>query len=145
MALDLLNRGLFLECRNRVMAVVNADSGKAVANYRIGDHVDASAFDPAAKLVFHSTGDGNVAIFREDSPNRYTFLENVATIVGSKTMALDTKTHRRFVPVAGRRFIRSNSGSGGCARVLTRQPRNTAHVLHSALSRSGVDTSNSLK
>jgi DNA-binding beta-propeller fold protein YncE len=98
MAFDSLNRRLFLGCRNRVMAVVDADTGTVVASYPIGDHVDASAFDPAAKLVFHSTGDGNVAIFREDSPNSYTFLENVPTIVGSKTMALDTKTHRLFVP-----------------------------------------------
>ena len=107
MALDSLNRRLFLGCRNRVMAVVNADSGKVVASYPIGDHVDASAFDPAAKLVFHSTGDGNVAIFREDNPNTYTFLENVATILGSKTMALDTKTHRLFVPAlrAGGFFV----------------------------------------
>ena len=107
MALDSLNRRLFLGCRNRVMAVVDADSGKVVASYPIGDHVDASAFDPAAKLVFHSTGDGNVAIFREDNPNTYTFLGNVATIVGSKTMALDTKTHRLFVPAlrAGDFFV----------------------------------------
>ena len=98
MAFDAQNRRLFLGCRNRVMAVVDADGGKVVANYPIGDHVDASAFDPTAKLVFHSTGDGNVAIFHQDSPDKYTFLENVPTLVGSKTMALDFKTHRLFVP-----------------------------------------------
>lgn len=98
MAFDPQNRRLFLGCRNRVMAVVDADSGKVVATYPIGDHVDASAFDSAAKLVFHSTGDGNVSIFRQDNPDKYTFLENVPTIVGSKTMALDAKTHRLFVP-----------------------------------------------
>lgn len=98
MAFDSQNRRLFLGCRNRVMAVVDADSGKVVASYPIGDHVDASAFDPAARLVFHSTGDGNIAIFRQDNADKYTFLENVPTIIGSKTMALDPKTHRLFVP-----------------------------------------------
>jgi YVTN family beta-propeller protein len=98
MAFDSQNRRLFLGCRNRVMAVVDADSGKVVANYPIGEHVDASAFDPTAKLVFHSTGDGNVAIFRQDGPDNYSFLENIPTLVGSKTMALDSKTHRLFVP-----------------------------------------------
>ena len=98
MAFDPQNRRLFLGCRSRVMAVVDADSGKVVATYPIGDHVDASAFDPTAKLVFHSTGDGNVAIFHQDGPDEYTFLENVPTLVGSKTMALDSKTHRLFVP-----------------------------------------------
>jgi len=98
MAFDRENRRLFLGCRNRVMAVVDANSGKVVANYPIGDHVDTSVFDPAAKLVFDSTGDGHVAIFHQDSPDKYTFLENVPTTLGSKTMALDAKTHRLYVP-----------------------------------------------
>jgi hypothetical protein len=80
------------------MAVVDADSGKVVASYPIGDHVDASAYDPSAKLVFNSTGDGNLAIFRQDGPDKYTFLENVPTTSGSKTMALDVKTHRLYIP-----------------------------------------------
>jgi DNA-binding beta-propeller fold protein YncE len=98
MAIDQQDRRLFLGCRNRLMAVVNADTGKVTATYPIGDHVDASAFDSAAKLVFHSTGDGHVAVFRQDSPDSYTLLENVPTFAGSKTMALDAKTHRLFVP-----------------------------------------------
>jgi YVTN family beta-propeller protein len=98
MALDTQNRRLFLGCRNHFMAVVNADSGKVVATYPIGDHVDASAFDPETKLVFHSTGDGNVFIFKQDSADKYTFVEKIATNQGSKTMGLDPKTHRLFVP-----------------------------------------------
>jgi YVTN family beta-propeller protein len=98
MAFDQRNRRLFLGCRSHLMAVVDADSGEVVASYPIGDHVDASAFDPSAKLVFNSTGDGNVAIFRQDTPDKYTFLENVPTTSGSKTMALDVKTHRLYIP-----------------------------------------------
>jgi len=98
MALDAQNRRLFLGCRNHFMAVVNADSGKVVATYPIGDHVDASAFDPQTKLVFHSTGDGNVFVFKQDSADKYTFVEKIATNQGSKTMGLDPKTHRLFVP-----------------------------------------------
>ncbi|HXL21737.1 MAG TPA: YncE family protein [Candidatus Dormibacteraeota bacterium] len=98
MALDTQNRRLFLGCRNHFMAVVNADSGKVVATYPIGDHVDASAFDPESKLVFHSTGDGNVFVFKQDSADKYTFVEKIATNQGSKTMGLDPKTHRLFVP-----------------------------------------------
>jgi YVTN family beta-propeller protein len=98
MALDTQNRRLFLGCRNHFMAVVNADSGKVVATYPIGDHVDASAFDPETRLVFHSTGDGNVFVFKQDSADKYTFVEKIATNQGSKTMGLDLKTHRLFVP-----------------------------------------------
>jgi YVTN family beta-propeller protein len=98
MALDAANRRLFLGCRNHFMAVVDADSGKVIATYPIGDHVDASAFDPETKLVFHSTGDGNVFVFKQDSADKYTFVEKIATNPGSKTMGLDPKTHRLWVP-----------------------------------------------
>jgi YVTN family beta-propeller protein len=98
MAFDALSRRIFVGCRNHLMAVVNADSGRVVATYPIGDHVDASAFDPETKLVFNSLGEGNIAIFHQDSPDKYTFIENVRTAQGSKTMALDLKTHRLFVP-----------------------------------------------
>src|SRR5712692_3657329 len=98
MAFDAQNRRLFLGCRSHFMAVVNADSGKVVATYPIGDHVDASAFDSEAKLVFHSTGDGNVFVFKQESADKYTFLEKIATNQGSKTMGFDPKTHHLFVP-----------------------------------------------
>jgi YVTN family beta-propeller protein len=98
MAFDSQNRRIFIGCRNHFMAVVDADSGKVVATYPIGDHVDASAFDLGTKLVFNSLGEGNIAIFRQDSPDKYTFVENIPTAPGSKTMALDLKTHRLFVP-----------------------------------------------
>ncbi len=98
MAFDAQTRRLFLGCRSHVMAVADADSGKIVATYPIGDHVDASFFDPATKLVLHSLGDGHVAVFHQDSADNYTFMENIATNQGSKTMGLDPKTHRLFVP-----------------------------------------------
>ena len=98
MAFDAQSRRLFLGCRSHVMAVVDADSGKVVASYPIGDHVDASFFDPATKLVLHSLGEGNIAVFHQDSADKYTFVENVATNKGSKTMGFDPRTHHLFVP-----------------------------------------------
>ena len=80
------------------MAVVNADTGKIVASYPIGDHVDASAFDPETKLVFNSLGEGSIAVFQQDSADSYSALTNISTAQGSKTMALDAKTHRLYVP-----------------------------------------------
>ena len=46
MAMDRANRRLFLGCRSKVMAVMNADTGKVITTLPIGDHVDATAFDP---------------------------------------------------------------------------------------------------
>jgi YVTN family beta-propeller protein len=98
MAFDAASRRIFIGCRNHLMAVANADTGKIVATYPIGDHVDASAFDPETKLVFNSLGEGSVAVFRQDSAETYTPLANIPTAQGSKTMALDIKTHRLYLP-----------------------------------------------
>jgi DNA-binding beta-propeller fold protein YncE len=98
LSFDAQNRRLFVGCRNRVMAVVDADNGKVLATYPIGDHVDASAFDAGTRLVFFSTGDGHISIYHQDSADKYTLVENLSTYPGSKTMGFDPQTHRIFVP-----------------------------------------------
>jgi YVTN family beta-propeller protein len=99
LAFDPATRRLFVGCRGgKMMTVLDADSGKVITTAPIGERVDAGAFDPATKLVYMSTGDGNVSIFHQDSADKYTLLENVATAPGAKTMGLDLKTHNLFVP-----------------------------------------------
>lgn len=98
MAIDRKNHRLFIGCRSHLMAVVNAESGKVIATLPIGDHVDASAFDPETGLIFNSTGEGTVDVFHEDSPDKYSAVERIPTHAGSKTMALDSKTHQILVP-----------------------------------------------
>ena len=51
LAMDQKNRRLFPVCGNKVMAVVNADSGKVVATPTIGDGPDAAAYDSGLKLA----------------------------------------------------------------------------------------------
>jgi len=99
LAFDAKNRRLFLGCRSKLLAVVNADTGAVVKTYPIGDHVDATAFDAETGLVFSSTGDGHVYVFHQDSPDQYSLLDTLTTFPGSKTMGLDPKSHRIYVPV----------------------------------------------
>ncbi|MGA2979550.1 MAG: YncE family protein [Terriglobales bacterium] len=99
-AMDRPNRRLFIGCRSKVMAVMNADTGKVIATLPIGDHVDASAFDPGSRLVFNSNGEGTITVIRQDSPDKYSVVENVKTLPKAKTMALDPKTHRLFLSTA---------------------------------------------
>jgi YVTN family beta-propeller protein len=100
MAMDRANRRLFVGCRSKVMAVLDADSGKMIATLPIGDHVDATAFDPATKLIFNSNGEGTITVIHEDSPDQYSAVETVKTAPRAKTMALDPKTHRLFLSTA---------------------------------------------
>lgn len=99
MAFDAANSRLFLGCRSKVMAVVDSGTGKVVTSYPIGDKADASVFDSNAKIAFTSTGDGHIYGFRQDSGDTYTALPVIDTALGSKTMTIDHKTSRLFVPV----------------------------------------------
>ena len=99
-AMDRLNRRLFIGCRSKVMAVVNADTGKVITTLPIGDHVDATAFDADSRLIFNSNGEGTITVIREDSPDKYSSVETVKTLPKAKTMALDPKTHRLFLSTA---------------------------------------------
>ncbi len=100
MAMDRPNRRLFIGCRSKVMAVMNADTGKVITTLPIGDHVDATAFDPDSRLVFNSNGEGTITVIHQDSPDKYSVVENVKTLPKAKTMALDPKTHRLFLSTA---------------------------------------------
>jgi YVTN family beta-propeller protein len=100
MAMDRANRRLFVGCRSKVMAVLNADTGKVITTIPIGDHVDATAFDAESKLIFNSNGEGTISVIREDSPDKYSVVETVKTLPRAKTMALDPKTHRLFLSTA---------------------------------------------
>ena len=97
MAMDRANRRLFIGCRSKVMAVINADNGQVVTTVPIGDHVDATAFDQEAKLIFNSNGEGTITVIHQDSPDKYSVVETVKTVPRAKTMALDPKTHRLFL------------------------------------------------
>ncbi len=96
MALDSANRRLFIGCKNNLLAVVDADSGKVVKKLPIGEHVDATVFDAANRLIFASTGDGVLTIVRQESANDYSILDNVKTMRGAKTIAFDPQTGKLF-------------------------------------------------
>jgi YVTN family beta-propeller protein len=100
MAMDRPNRRLFIGCRSKVMAVVDADSGKVITTVPIGDHVDATAFDPDSRLIFNSNGEGTITVVRQDTPDKYSVVETVKTLPKAKTMALDPKTHHLFLSTA---------------------------------------------
>ena len=100
MAIDRANRRLFVGCRSKVMAVMNADTGQVITTLPIGDHVDATAFDTGTRLIFNSNGEGTVTVIRQDSPDKYSIAETVKTLPRAKTSALDPKTHQLFLSTA---------------------------------------------
>jgi YVTN family beta-propeller protein len=100
LSIDRKNRRLFAGCDNKMMAVVDADSGKVIATPAIGEGVDATAFDPGTGLAFASCGEGVLTVVREESPSKFSVLETVKTQEGARTLALDDKTHQVYVVTA---------------------------------------------
>jgi DNA-binding beta-propeller fold protein YncE len=110
LSMDRTKRRLFATCRNEMMVVMDADSGKVLDTPAIGKGTDASAFDPGTGLAYSSNGDGTLTVVEEQPADHYRVAANVKTQDGARTMALDTKTHNiylvtsRFKPaVAGER------------------------------------------
>ena len=89
LSMDREHRRLFSGCE-KVMAIIDADSGKTVADVPIGAGVDATAFAPPSGLAFSSNGeDGTLTVIHEDSPDKFSVVANVPTEAGARTMALD--------------------------------------------------------
>jgi len=97
-ALDKKNHRLFSSCSNQLMTVINTQSGKLVASLPIGKGTDGAAFDPGTHHAFSSNRDGTLTVINEESPVKFSVLGNVTTAVGSRTVALDGRTHRLFLP-----------------------------------------------
>lgn len=100
LAMDRKHRRLFVGCANKLMAVMNADTGKVIASLPIGEGVDATAFDADDQLAFSSNGEGTLTVVHEDGPDKFTVRETATTQRGARTMALDQKTHRVFLITA---------------------------------------------
>jgi len=104
MAADLAHGRIFSGCDNKMIAVTDMKTGKVVAQFPIGEGVDANRFDPATGLVFSSNGEsGTLTIAHEDGPNKFTVPQNLKTAEGARTMELDEKSHRVYVVTADRK------------------------------------------
>jgi len=100
LAMDVKNRRLFAGCDNKMMAVVNADTGKVITTLPIGGGVDANGFDPESGLAFASCGEGVLTVVKEETPDKFSVAENVSTEAGARTMNIDPKTHQIFLVTA---------------------------------------------
>lgn len=101
LAYDGKTNRLFVACRDKpLLIIMDAFSGKVQANFSIGGGVDWAHFEPELKLVLTSNGEGTLSVFRQKSADEYESLGPVATQQGAKTMAVDLKTKKIFLPAA---------------------------------------------
>lgn len=99
MAIDEKGRRLFSVCDGKKMAVVDANTGKTLANPAIGDSPDAAGYDAKHSLAFSSNGDGTLTIV-DAKGTTYPVLQSLATQRGARTMAFDPATDKVYLVTA---------------------------------------------
>jgi YVTN family beta-propeller protein len=100
LAIDRLHHRLFSVCDGKVMVVTDALTGKQIGRVAIGEGPDAAAYDAKRGLVFSSNGEGTLTIVQQDTPDKYSVTDMLATQRGARTMALDTHSGKVYLVTA---------------------------------------------
>jgi DNA-binding beta-propeller fold protein YncE len=111
LAIDNQNHRLFSVCSNKLMVVIDAETGKVITTLPIGDRCDGVAFDSEKKRVYSSNGEGSITVVQEENSNSYKVLETVTTKPGARTIAIDKTTHHLYLTTAEYEAIPSSSNS----------------------------------
>ncbi len=100
LAMDRAHQRLFSVCDGH-MAVSDAGRGRVVADVPIGHGPDGAAFDASTGDAYASCGgDSVLSIVHEAAPGRFAAAGGVVTQRGARTIALDERTHRLYLPAA---------------------------------------------
>jgi YVTN family beta-propeller protein len=99
-AFDATHHRLFVGCHNKLLAMLDTETGKVVATVPIGVGIDGCAIDDATQLAFASCGEGMTTIAKEETPQKLTVVQTLKTEPRARTMALDPGTHRIYLPSA---------------------------------------------
>ncbi|HEV1995005.1 MAG TPA: hypothetical protein VGR03_11800 [Candidatus Acidoferrum sp.] len=100
MDMDVQHRRLFIGGRNKILAIMDADNGKVLQTFPIGEGVDTNIFEPKTGMLFTAVREGELHVFHEDTPDKFSVIETVQTEFGARNMALDPKTHQLFIDTA---------------------------------------------
>jgi YVTN family beta-propeller protein len=126
-ALDARHHRLFAGCHNKTMVMLDTETGKVITSGPIGEGVDGCEFDESTQLAFASCGDGTTTIAKEDGVNKLAVVQVLRTQRGARTMALDSRTHRIYLPTA--QFAPAPSPSPGASPARPSIVPNTLKLL----------------
>lgn len=100
LAIDQAHKRLFASCGNKVMDVVDSNTGKVLATLPIGAGSDFAEFDAQRGLAFSSNRDGTLSVVTEKPAGSFVALPSVTTKQGARTMALDHASGRIYTVAA---------------------------------------------
>lgn len=99
-ALDAAHHRLFAACNNKMLVMLNTETGKVVTTVPIGSGTDGCAFDDKTQLAFASCGEGVTTIAKEETPDKVVVVQTLKTAPRARTIAIDPQTHRIYLPTA---------------------------------------------
>ena len=93
------SKKLIVGCGNSVAVVVDSKTGKILQEFKAGKGVDAATFDSTRKLALISAGEGILTVLKEEK-NGFSLTQEVKTVAGARTLAVDSKSGQVFLPSA---------------------------------------------
>ncbi|QJR37360.1 hypothetical protein [Gemmatimonas groenlandica] len=106
LALDAKHHILFAACAlgrtpgqapQPVMVILSATDGKILTKLPLAGPSDGAAFNPKTMEAFSSHSNGTLTVVKETSPTTFEVVQNLQTMSGARTLALDTKTGNIYV------------------------------------------------
>jgi DNA-binding beta-propeller fold protein YncE len=99
MTLDSEHHRAFLSCEgNDLMTVFNLDTHQAIAFLPMASGPDVIKFDPGLKRIYVACSSGAISVFQMDDPDHYRKLEDFPVQKKVHSLAVDSETHRVYVP-----------------------------------------------
>ena len=103
LALDVKNQVLFAACAQSgnppaqppqpTMVVLSARDGKILTRLPLAGGSDGAVFNPATMEAFSTHSNGTLTVVKEKSPTSFEVEQNLQTMLGARTITLDTKTN----------------------------------------------------
>lgn len=113
LAYDKRTKRLFAGC-DKYLVVVNAENGKVVDKFSIGEGCDGVAFDEKNNIIFTSNGrSGTITAIKENSADKYAVSGNYTSKRGARTITIDEKTGTLYLPTADFDAINTQNGRPG--------------------------------
>lgn len=100
MALDSADGRLFIVCRRpAVLLVLDTHTGAVVARLPTVGDSDDLFFDPVSHRLLISGGQGAIALYQQQSADRYSPIADLQTVPGARTSLFVPSLHRLFLAV----------------------------------------------
>lgn len=99
LAFDKQRHRLFSAC-NKLLVVLDSQTGKVLAEVPTGSGTDGAVFDTATSSAITSNGEGTLTVVKETKPGQFAAVQTVPTQRGARTITIDPQSHHLFVTTA---------------------------------------------